>query len=86
MNKKEIITDMYQDIPLVFFDGFDDAIVGVGNRHGNDMSVIYSYNKCVDILAKDMDYDEAREYLEFNTVCAYVGDHTPIFLYDLEDA
>jgi hypothetical protein len=39
----------------------------------------------LDILAdeSDMSYEEAMEYLEFNTISAYVGKFTPIYLDDV---
>jgi hypothetical protein len=47
--------------------------------------LIYSVEKCIEILMQDdMDYLEAREYLDFNTIGAYVGKQTPIFLEDIE--
>ena len=63
-------------------DGFDDAIIGYDARTNN---VIYSYSQCVDILCEggDMDRDQATEYLEFNTVSAYMGEHTPHFMVDI---
>jgi hypothetical protein len=36
----------------------------------------------IEIAAKDLsvDYDEAMEWLEYNTFGAYVGKHTPIYV------
>ena len=41
----------------------------------------------VDILFYDagMPYQEAMEYLEFNTLGSYVGERTPIYIYDNEE-
>lgn len=67
-------------------DGFDDAIIGLaegwfGNQH--HCVVCYDFQKCVDILCErdGMDPEEAEEFLEFNTLGAYVGPNTPVFLY-----
>lgn len=62
-------------------DGFDEAILGTDWRTGN---IIYSIKKCIKILMKRdrMTFEEALEFLEFNTLCAYVGEGTPIFLDD----
>jgi len=67
-------------------DGFDGAIIGMAYRCAQDPIVAYSFSKCVDILMErdSMSYDGAVEYLEFNTVGAYVGDGTPCFIYDLD--
>jgi hypothetical protein len=49
------------------------------------MRVVYSKQKMIDCLVNDgMDLDEAMEYLEFNTWCAYVGDKTPIYVDEID--
>jgi hypothetical protein len=67
---------------LLFADGFDLAIIGLGNQAGRPETVVYDYSKCVGILmTRDgMAYDEAVEYMEFNVVSAWVGDNTPTFI------
>ena len=67
-------------------DGFDDAIIGYTyDMVAQEERLIYSVEKCIEILMQDnMDYLEAREYLDFNTIGAYVGKQTPIFLEDIE--
>lgn len=41
---------------------------------------LYDYEQCVQILLdQGMDEEESREYLEFNTLGAYVGEGTPAF-------
>ena len=62
-------------------DGFDDAYLGyVINTHHRSVAV-YDALKCVEILMEDgMTEDEANEYLEFNTFCAYVGPDGPLFI------
>jgi hypothetical protein len=40
---------------------------------------VYSYDKCVEVLERDMDYEDAVEYMEFNVTGAYVGEQTPVF-------
>jgi len=43
---------------------------------------VYDYEKCVQVLiSRDgMDYDDADEFLQFNTLGAYVGEHGPLFV------
>jgi hypothetical protein len=65
---------------LLFCDGFDEALVGVAHRAGLPTVSCYSLDKMIEILKKDMTEEEAREYLEFNTLSAYVGDHSPVFV------
>ena len=67
-------------------DGFDEAIIGYTyDMVAQEERLIYSVEKCIEILMQDdMDYLEAREYLDFNTIGSYVGKQTPIFLEDIE--
>lgn len=61
---------------------FDEAIVGIGSRCGQPDLLVYSYEKIIDVLVKQgMDREEAIEYADFNIVGAWLGDHTPIFMY-----
>mgnify|MGYP006251416567 CR=1 FL=1 len=64
-------------------DGLDDAVIGKTYDVGvQEFRLVYSVNKCIKVL---MDRDgmsdtEAREYLEHNTLCAYVSPSQPIFV------
>lgn len=64
-------------------DGFDKAIIGVAERCGLAALVVYDAAKCIDILVKrdGMTHDEASEFFNFNTLGAYVGENTPLFLW-----
>ena len=66
----------------MFADGFDSAIIGVCGGFDSGR-VAYSVPKMLEALcASDgMSYDEAMEYLEFNTIGVYVGENTPIYIY-----
>lgn len=75
---------------LMTADGYDDAIIGIaegwfetegGSSH--HCVVAYDYEKCVEILvAQGSTYEEADEWLQYNTLGAYVGEYTPVFIYD----
>ena len=61
-------------------DGFDAALIGVVFRATKEPLALYNYEKCIEILMDDgLDYAEAVEWFEFNTLGAWVGDHTPAF-------
>ena len=66
---------------LVFATNFDKAIIGV-SLGCNTRSVVYDTEKMAEtlVISENMTYDEAWEYLEYNTFSAYVGDNTPIFV------
>ena len=64
-------------------DGFDDAVIGkTYDVAVQEFRLVYSVNKCIKILMDhdDMSDVEAREYLEHNTLCAYVDKSQPIFV------
>ena len=39
-------------------DGFSEALIGMGTRFMHDVAV-YDYDKCIEILERDMSYEEA---------------------------
>ena len=59
---------------------FDEAIIGVAHRFGMDPVVAYDRTIVIDILAREMTREEAEEFFEFNTIGAWMGDLTPIFV------
>tara|TARA_R100001530_G_scaffold117595_1_gene84731 strand:+ start:532 stop:852 length:321 start_codon:yes stop_codon:yes gene_type:complete len=81
--KKELIAEINED--MLFADGFDDALIGYIERAGMPSIACYDKYKCIEILARDMTYEEAIEYFYFNTAGAYVGENTPCFLTRPED-
>ena len=52
------------------------------NNCNEDFKVVYDAEKMARtlVVSEGMTYNEAWEYLEFNTFNAYVGDNTPIFV------
>ena len=66
-------------------DGFDGAIIGIGQRCGQPDILVYDQEKCIDILIDDgMSREDAEEYFDFNTLGAWVGDQTPIYVIPIE--
>jgi hypothetical protein len=60
-------------------DGFDAALVGytVGMR----TVLVYDADQCVDVLTDSgMTEEEAVEWMEYNTLGAYVGPDGPLFV------
>ena len=63
-------------------DGFDAAIIGI-DPHSE--RVVYDIYKMIEICENwDMDEEVAIEYLEYNVFPAYVGPHTPIYIYPMD--
>ena len=78
MTRDELVEEHGMDLLFLSEDFFDDAIVGVSYNS----QVVYDMDLMVDLFATNNDCTEedALEYLEFNTWCAYVGELTPVFV------
>jgi hypothetical protein len=76
------ILEIYKDFKLLKADGFDNAILGV-DQSNDPVRLIYSVKRCLDILEEDMSSEEAMEYFSFNIECAYMGEETPIWCWDV---
>jgi hypothetical protein len=93
MTPKEIIEQIAEetDGEAVTFPDLEDAVVGICRRFGCPPVLLYSFDKCVDIIMRDLDADldeeqkylMAVEYLEFNTLGAWAGEYTPAFAFCL---
>jgi len=67
-------------------DGLEEAFVGYTiGVHGT--VAVYDYDKAIEVFARDngTTIEAATEYIDFNTVSAYVGEHTPVFVKFCED-
>jgi hypothetical protein len=64
-------------------DGYEAAILGVAERCGQPALVVYDADKCIEILMQrdGMSHEEAQEFFAFNTVGAWAGEMTPLFLW-----
>lgn len=78
MSKKHNILDQFPDEEFMFVDGMDNAIIGVSSN----FLIVYSADKIIEILKHDMLEHEAIEYFNFNIEGAYMGEKTPIYVYD----
>ncbi len=75
----EQILNRYEDIEIVKADGFNDAIIGIDFEN---LRLVYSISKALEILKKHMNEEEAAEFFEFNVRQAYFGAKTPIWCDD----
>lgn len=74
----EEIFNAYPEDDFLIADGFDDAVIDV---EPESLRLIYDVDKCIDILMKDgMDYEDAREYFDFNVSGSYMGPKTPLWI------
>lgn len=80
MNILEQIIENFYDEEFLKANGFDDAVIGLEE---NEMRLIYSVYKCIEILNIDMSTDDALEYFTYNVSGAYVGKKNPIWCWDI---
>ena len=76
----EQILEYFEEDEFLKADGFDEAVIGVDEP---SMRLIYSVSKCIEILCRDMNEEDAIEYFEYNVSGSYVGEKTPIWCEDL---
>jgi len=74
------IIERYPDESFLKADGFDEALIGVDNK---SMRLVYSVSKCIEILCRDMNEEDAIEYFDYNVSGAYMGEKTPIWCDDI---
>jgi hypothetical protein len=79
MELLETILLQYPDNIFMIADGFDDALIGIEEK---TMLLVYSKDKCLEILKEEMDYLEALEYLDYEVNVRYAIPGSPIFIND----
>ena len=84
MNIREKLSETHGE-ELLFADGFDDAIIGVAAGH-DSQRVVYCYASMVEVCMKEakMNYDDAIDWIEYNTIGSYIGENTPIYVMGIE--
>lgn len=72
----------YEDEGILLADGYEPAFVGVAVSAGRKPIAVYDIDLCIQTLMNrdGMEYEEAEEFFSFNTLGAYVGDQTPLFI------
>tara|TARA_B100001093_G_scaffold429642_1_gene424983 strand:- start:1073 stop:1321 length:249 start_codon:yes stop_codon:yes gene_type:complete len=69
------------DKKLIKMDGYDDCIVGVVERAGQESILCYGKEEVLCKLeSKGMNRSEAEEFFYYNQIGAWMGDSTPCFL------
>lgn len=85
MNAKEkLLKYGYEDVIYLVNYSYDDALIGVSE----DGRAVYDFDKMIEwlMINEDFAYDEAIEWIEFNTLRAlhYLGKKAPIIIYPFE--
>ena len=67
---------------MLLADGFDAALLGIGERAGQPTIAVYDFDLCVAVLCErdNMSIDEAMDYMYYNVVGSWMGDQTQIFV------
>ena len=76
----EILMGHLEDNDCLLAAGFEEALIGISD--GGNPVAVYDSDKCIEILIEEekMSYEDAMDYFYYNTVGAYVGEKTPIFI------
>jgi len=83
-NVRKEVEELYEGEELMFYDGFDDAIIGVSDPCPSRVAtVVYDYAKCVKILQDrdGMSEEDAEEHIGFNVIGGWNGTNTPTFVH-----
>tara|TARA_Y100001973_G_scaffold95089_1_gene147985 strand:- start:2494 stop:2760 length:267 start_codon:yes stop_codon:yes gene_type:complete len=84
-NIREKLSDSYGE-ELIFADGFDDAIIGVATGF-DSQRVVYCYVSMIETMMKedDISYEDALDWIEYNTLGSYIGKNTPIYVMGIDN-
>lgn len=88
MSKRADILEMYPDNEFILLEGeeMDAALVGVCRRFGQPEVLAYDLEKILDIFVEQgMTREDAVDFFEFNTIGAWMGDLTPVFIQRLDE-
>jgi len=67
---------------IIYPSGFEDCIVGVGERFGGPPMAVLDVEKMLKKMESEgMTREEAIEYFEFNILGAHVGEENPVYLH-----
>ena len=70
----------------ILWDGLDDALIGIAERCSQPSLAVYSWDRLVELhMREGMSYEDACEYIGFNIIGAWHGEHTPLVMYIYED-
>lgn len=87
---EQMVDEGLLDAETVFFDGLDDALVGLVEHFtpgGRILVAAYDYDACLGLLVErdGMEPEDAEEWMDFNVLGAYVGEGTPAFVHRLSE-
>lgn len=78
---RDEIAEFYPDLLLLEPADFDAAIIGIAERAGGMTAVAYVRAEVIRVLKRQgMNNEDAEEWFIFNTIGAWMGEHTPVFV------
>ena len=79
MINEELLSQL-SDNECLLADGYESALIGISG--GSNPVAVYDIDLCIKSLVErdKMEFEDALEYFYFNTIGAYVGEKTPIFI------
>lgn len=78
--QEAIEAHLSDDEDIILADGFERAFVGIARQFGKPFAV-YDRGLCLALLTgQEMSFEDAEEYMSFNTEGAWVGENTPAFM------
>ena len=79
MSNVKFISEYYPESMLV--DGFDECIIGICHRIGQEAIVAYGKGQVIaKLMAEGLDEEEAYEHFDYNIIGSFVGEQTPCFI------
>lgn len=85
MTRKQIEAFLECEFPketVILADGLESAFIGLVQRVNEPVLACYDQDRCIQALVKEsgMSLKDALEWFQFNTLDAYVGPGTPLFI------
>lgn len=81
----EVLEALSEENPeALLADGFEHALVGIARRAGEPALAVYSISRAINhlVIKGGLTHEGAEEYPEFNSIGAWNGPHSPIWLDD----
>ena len=83
-DKLSTLAELNED--AVVFHDMAEALVGWVQRINQEPIALYDYHRCIQICMREgMTYEDAIEYLQFNTCGLWAGEGTPAFIHYFHD-
>ena len=66
---------------VLMWDGLEEAFLGICTVYSKEPIALFDFARCIEICVDrdGMSLQEAREYLDYNVTCAWIGEQTPGF-------